>query len=85
MNTNIDLNKFRSDYFPFRSTSGRLLKEGKEDENYIQINVQPHEKKSGSEAADQDWKSWKATSYVGNYLTLGIEFTNPGALSPNRK
>ena len=45
MDTAIDLNKLRSDYFPYRSSS-RVLTAGeksKENQNYINIEVQPHD------------------------------------------
>jgi len=88
MNTDIDLNMLRSDYFPYKSTSGRRLEESKAKENYIQIMVQPNDDwdaKSDGDGTRTSWKSWKATSYIKDYLTVAIDFNDPSALSPNRK
>jgi len=50
MNTDFDLSKLSSSYFPYKSTNatkaGRVLaedEEAKSDENYIKIYVAPHD------------------------------------------
>ena len=83
MNTDFDLSKLSSSYYPYKSTnatkSGRVLteeEEAKQGENYIQIYVAPHDDwDKGSQATG--FKSWKATSFVGNELEINIDFAHP--------